>query len=78
MPGRVRDDSAGGGCLTARGEQKHARNPRGVIFAEGGTQEQTCVEGARTKSDLESLADNDIHRLVRVTAHKRLVQKTAR
>jgi hypothetical protein len=26
-----------------------------VIFAEGGTQEQTCVDGARTKIDLESL-----------------------
>jgi hypothetical protein len=48
-----------------------------VIFAEGGTEEQTCVDGAKTKSDLESLADNDIHRLVRVTAPKRLVQEAA-
>jgi len=38
---------------------------------------QTCVDGAKNKSDLESLADNDIHHLVRVTARKRLVQKTA-
>jgi hypothetical protein len=38
---------------------------------ERGTEEQTCVDGAKTKSDLESLADNDIHRLVRVTAPKR-------
>jgi len=53
------------------------RNLRGVIFAERGTQEQTCVDGATTKSDLESLADNDIHRLVRVTARKRSVQETA-
>ena len=48
-----------------------------MTFAEGGTEEQTCVNGAKTKSDLESLADNDIHRLVRVTAPKRLVQEAA-
>ena len=43
----------------------------GAIFAERRTQEQRCVDGAKTKSRSESLADNDIHRLVRVTAHKR-------
>lgn len=48
-----------------------------MIFAERGTQEQTCVDGAKTKSDLESLTGNNIQRLVRVTAHKRLVPKTA-
>jgi hypothetical protein len=49
-----------------------------VIFAEGDTQEQTCVDGAKTKIDLENFAGDDIHRLVRVTALKRLVHKTAR
>ena len=42
-------------------------------FCSRRTHEQPCVDDAKTKSDLESLADNDIHRLVRVTAHKRLV-----
>jgi hypothetical protein len=32
---------------------------------------------AENQEYLEGLADNDIHRLVRVTAHKRLVQETA-
>ena len=44
---------------------------------ERGTEEQTCVDGAKTKSYLEGLAGDDIHRLVRVTALKHLVHKTA-
>ena len=52
-----------------QGEQNQAtHNLRGAIFAEGGTEEQTCVDGAKTKSDLENLTSDDIHRLVRVTA----------
>jgi short-subunit dehydrogenase len=33
--------------------------------------------GVASVAPLQGLADNEIHRLVRVTAHKRLVQKTA-
>ena len=48
-----------------------------MIFAEGGTQERTCVDGAKTNSDLESLTSDDIYRLVRVTALQHLVHKAA-
>ena len=39
----------------------------------GRSREQTGVDGTTTKSSLEGLADNDLHRLVRVTAFRLLV-----
>ena len=38
-----------------------------------GAESRTGVDGTTTKSSLEGLADNDLHRLVRVTAFRLLV-----
>ena len=44
-----------------------------MIFRKAVAGADMRLDSAKTKSDLESLADNDIHRLVRVTAHKELI-----
>src|SRR5712692_9837523 len=54
-------------CIRPPGGQVEA------IATEGRIREQTGVDGAETESYLESLAGNDIHRLVRVTAYTGLV-----
>ena len=71
-PGHVRDDNAGGGCLAAEvgRARKHAIQEESVL--------QKAVprisHAFMAQKPRSSLTDNDIHRLVRVTAHKRLVQ----
>ena len=61
---RVGMDGAGEALLAGRGKGKESESDRHAICCGGRTE----VDEARTRVDPGGLADNDIHRLVRVTA----------
>jgi hypothetical protein len=56
-----------GGSLAGKGKGKEAESER-TIAARFVVEGRPEVDEARTRVDAEALADNDIHRLVRVTA----------
>ena len=62
-----------GGSLAGQGEGERETESERTIATRFVVERRTKVDEARTRFDSGGLADNDIHRLVRVTAYHVLV-----